>query len=145
MQIRDIEIGDLIQLKHLLNQLVETEVNEDVLEVIVGRVFANEAYNMFGLFDGDKLVATVSLIKGFDVTGDGTDFYILENFVVDGDYRRKGIGTLLLQYVEDFIRRHKGRSVIFTSSAVRKDAHDFYYRNGYKQDFVKGFKKYFDR
>lgn len=143
MIIRAVETSDVVELKRLLNQLVETNAPILELKEIVKRVQSTKSYNLFGMFDKDHMVATVSLIKGFDVTGDGSDFYILENFVVDESYRMRGYGRQLLDYVESYIRSQNGRSVIFTSSCKRPDAHSFYYKNGYEKDFVKGFKKYF--
>ena len=75
--------------------------------------------------DADKLVGTITLSKCLDLTAKARFYYSLENLVIDENYRQQGYGQALMQYVEDYVRRHNGRYVNLTSSIHRTDAHEF--------------------
>ncbi len=52
--------------------------------------------------------------------------------VVDEHYRRYGIGRLLMQQVEQWALAHSCQAVRLRSNVIRKDAHHFYEKMGYK-------------
>ena len=79
-------------------------------------------YHLVGIFDdADKLAGTITLSKCLDLTAKARFYYSLENLVIDEDYRQQGYGQTLMQYVEDYVRRHNGRYVNLTSSIHRTD------------------------
>lgn len=53
--------------------------------------------------------------------------------VVSKEQRKKGIGTRMIEYVEDYARSHQCIKVEITSGDQRTSAHQFYHRVGYKE------------
>ncbi len=99
-------------------------------------------YTLLCVYDDDQnLIATASLTKCFDLTGDARFYYSMENFIVDKNCRRSGVGRFLIAEVERYVREHNGSYVSFTSSSFRKEAHLFYEKMGYLADATRGFKK----
>jgi len=53
--------------------------------------------------------------------------------VVSEKQRKKGIGTRLIEYAEDYAHSHRCIKVEITSGDQRTAAHQFYHRVGYKE------------
>lgn len=143
MEIREIKRDELPQLSRLYEQLVDETVDINVLCHAYDEIENDPHCLLIGVYEGDHLVATASLTRCFDLTGDTRCYYSMENFVVDRNYRRKGVGTRLMAYLEEYVKAHNGRYINFTSSVAREEAHSFYSSVGYASDCVKGFKKTF--
>jgi GNAT superfamily N-acetyltransferase len=52
--------------------------------------------------------------------------------VIDENYRRRGVGRLLMQRAEQWAHEKGCRTVYLRSNVIRKDAHLFYEKLGYK-------------
>ncbi|MEM3823778.1 MAG: GNAT family N-acetyltransferase [Candidatus Bathyarchaeia archaeon] len=52
--------------------------------------------------------------------------------LVDPTHRRKGIGTLLLKFMEDFAREKRARVLMFDTSVDNAPALQLYFKNGFK-------------
>lgn len=55
----------------------------------------------------------------------------LATVVVDERYRSQGVGALLLQAAEDWLRERGVHHVVLTSASRRTEAHRFYLKHGY--------------
>ncbi len=53
--------------------------------------------------------------------------------LVDAKHRRKGIGTLLLEAMEDFARKSKARILIFDTASDNTPAFQLFFKNGFKK------------
>ncbi len=85
---------------------------------------------VFVLRDGEKLFGMVSaqiLIS----TACGGDVLLLEDLVVWPEYRNRGYGTALLEYVVDFARHGGYRRITLLADTVNTDAQRFYCRHGF--------------
>ena len=58
-------------------------------------------------------------------------YLYLDYVCTDSDYRRMGIGKLLMAGCENFAKNNGCNYIKFTSSYKRKDAHSFYTNLGY--------------
>jgi GNAT superfamily N-acetyltransferase len=58
-------------------------------------------------------------------------FAVIAGLVVDRDYRRQGIGRLLIEAAEAWARERGCSLIRLWSSVARSDAHRFYERLGY--------------
>lgn len=56
----------------------------------------------------------------------------IEDFFISGKYRRKGIGSLLLNAVKDYCRKNSIRVIKLDSGNELTKAHRFYEKNGGK-------------
>lgn len=144
MKIQALKNKDLKKLFDLYCQLIEAEGDFEKMCKAFEETKNNPMYKLFCVYnDEDELIATASLTKCFDLTGDARYYYNMENFVVDENQRGKGVGSFLIKAVEDYVKENNGSYINFTSSFSRKTAHAFYEKMGYVPDCVKGFKKVF--
>jgi ribosomal protein S18 acetylase RimI-like enzyme len=57
--------------------------------------------------------------------------YII-TLLVDAEHRRKGIGTRLLKFMEDFAKEKKSRVLMFDTSTDNTPALQLYFKNGFR-------------
>lgn len=133
---------DLNVLMNLYHQLTGEEQNEKAIRTAFKRITGDDHFFLFGAYDeNDLLVGTVSLTQCFDLSDDARDYFSMENFVVDENHRRQGIGELLIHAAEDFAKSRNCRCIIFASAPERIGAHRFYEKMGYPKGYTIGFKK----
>ena len=82
----------------------------------------------FTAYDNDKAIGMVRLI------GDsGMSFYI-KDFAVVPAYQSKGVGTLLLNALEDYIKEHIAPDWAVSLELIRsKEAVGFYQKHGFEE------------
>ncbi|NKK70095.1 GNAT family N-acetyltransferase [Rhizobium leguminosarum bv. viciae] len=88
---------------------------------------------------GGEVVGTFQTMVTTSLTGRGSSAMIIEAVQTRTDMRGQGIGGLMIEFA---IAEAKGRGigrVALTSNAIRKDAHRFYERLGFKPSHL-GFK-----
>ncbi|NKK77788.1 GNAT family N-acetyltransferase [Rhizobium leguminosarum] len=86
-----------------------------------------------------EVVGTFQTMVTTSLTGRGSSAMIIEAVQTRADMRGQGVGALMIEFA---IAEAKGRGigrVALTSNAVRKDAHRFYERLGFKPSHL-GFK-----
>ena len=88
------------------------------------------------------VVGTVFLQITPNLSHDARPWAILENMVVDGRYRRQGIGRLLAEYAFTHAREAGCYKVQLLSNKRRHEAHQFYRAVGF-EDTAFGFRLYF--
>lgn len=69
-------------------------------------------------------------------------FAIVENVVVAEGFRSRGIGTALMNYVDELCFSRGCSKIMLLSNAQRVDAHRFFARAGYSSSKKVGFVKY---
>jgi len=87
------------------------------------------------------VVGTVFLQITPNLSHDARPWAVLENLVVDGRYRRQGIG-LLVEYALTRAREAGCYKLQLLSSNTRHEAHQFYRAVGF-EDTASGFRLYF--
>ncbi|MBX5221637.1 GNAT family N-acetyltransferase [Rhizobium sp. NLR8a] len=88
---------------------------------------------------GREVVGTFQMMLTTSLTGRGSSTMIIEAVQTRADMRGQGIGTGMIEFA---ISEAKGRGVRLvqpTSNAIRRDAHRFYERLGFKPSHL-GFK-----
>lgn len=88
---------------------------------------------------GGEVVGTFQTMLTISLTGRGSSAMIIEAVQTRSDMRGQGIGARMIEFA---IAEAKGRGVRLvqlTSNAIRKDAHRFYERLGFKPSHL-GFK-----
>ncbi len=125
---------------HLLNQLGEV-VNErvhydpdNVRAHELGKQNYEEAMKrddrkVFVAEDNGKIVgvATFFILTDF-ITG--RSFAHVDDFVVDKERRRRGIGSKLLEFIKIYAKEHDIHTIELTSSLPLTDSHRFYESRG---------------
>ncbi len=67
---------------------------------------------------------------------EGRERAIIENVIVDGAARGRGIGSAMMRWAIEEARRRNCRQVALTSLNARTDAHRFYQRLGFEPTHV---------
>lgn len=129
--IRSIQYSDALQIQRLLMQLGYPLSDSEVRHCI-------EAYSVpplyaFG-YEQNRAVIGVIAIASYPLFLSPFKRTRIEAFVVDENFRGQGIGTRLLQYVEQFAAIQHSMVIDLTSSISRKEngTHDFYRHLGYE-------------
>jgi predicted GNAT family N-acyltransferase len=84
---------------------------------------SDATYEMFGAYKDDKLIATIFLTEDDDETAR------IKSVAIFDEYRGKGLGTYLMDYVEDIARKKGYKKVALMG---RVSAEVFYHKLGYK-------------
>ena len=86
-------------------------------------------YKQVAVFDGDTCVG----LSGFwFATKLWTGKYIeIDNFIVHPDYRKKGIGKLLTQFIDEKAKELNCTCIVLDAFTGNFEAHRFYYNQGY--------------
>lgn len=142
--VTEITEGDLTGLAGLYEQLENKPVNRSAMKETFEKIRKSGDYYLLGAkAEGNLLVGTVMAVICHDMVKECRPFMILENFIVDRDWRRRGVGSLLMREAEAICRERNCLFVQFCSSSFRTGAHAFYRESGYDPGEVKGFRKYF--
>lgn len=62
-------------------------------------VSLKKSYATFSVLDGDKVIGCARLL------GDGSMAFFVKDVIIKSEFRGKGIGKMLMTYIEDFIKR----------------------------------------
>lgn len=124
-----------LPLIHQLNPNIEQNEYERMLDDMI-----KQAYRMVGIFDGDRCIG----VSGFWIcTKLYSDKYLEpDNVVIDKDYRSKGVGKLLLDWLTAEAKRHNCKTMMLDAYLENLAGHKFYQREGFTPrgyHFVKRF------
>jgi GNAT superfamily N-acetyltransferase len=85
------------------------------------------------LYEADGKVLAIIAISFIVQLGLRGDFARISYFSVDSDWRSKGIGKDMEEYLEGFALEKKCDRIELHCSENRRDAHRFYSRHGYQE------------
>ncbi|MGL5352471.1 MAG: GNAT family N-acetyltransferase [Clostridium sp.] len=90
----------------------------------------------------DKIVGSLMGVVNRELIGECRPFMVIENVVVSDNYRRMGIGKVLMDKINEVAIQKDCTFIMLISRIHRKGAHKFYESVGFSGDVAKGFKKY---
>lgn len=130
-QICDEELPRAIALLRVLNvDVSESEVAERLHRIL----FEHPHYRLYGAFDGDRLLGVCG---AWIATKVWCGRYLeVDNLVVDPDQRSCGVGTRLLDFMEELGRESDCRILVLDSYTSNHSSHRLYHRLNYE---IKGF------
>ncbi|WP_245850883.1 GNAT family N-acetyltransferase [Paenibacillus herberti] len=140
VQIRQAEPRDVKALSGLFEELMGYESDTQAMQRQLELISSEPHYYVAVAEWEQELVGTAMGIVCRDLVGNCAPFLLVENVVVSGKVRGKGVGKLLMQRLEQYGSEHRCSYVILASSNIRTDAHQFYASIGYrgaKRGFVK--------
>lgn len=76
-----------------------------------------------------------------ELYGECRPFMVLEDVIVDREFRQQGIGSALMREIEAYAVSRTCNYILFVSERERTDAVPFYRSLGYAPDEYRGFKK----
>jgi len=89
----------------------------------------------------NKIIGTIQGIICEELYGTCQPFLLMENFVVNKEYRKQGVGKMLLNSLENIAKNRGCSQILFITESNRKDTIKFYESVGYSLETHKGFKK----
>src|SRR5690606_2919401 len=92
--------------------------------------------------DGEDILATALICLCQDAMFDTQPFAIVENFVVSANYKRKGIGKIMMNYIENLCAQKNCSKIMLQTSSENRNAQDFYTALGFDPNAKVGFIKY---
>ena len=118
---------------HGLLQLMYPEMQKKDYERKLNEMLKND-YKQIAAFEGDICVG----IAGYWInTRLYCDKYIdIDNVVVRTDFRSKGVGKVMMDWLEIFARKEGCQYSILDAYVENRQAHKFYFREGY---IIRGF------
>jgi len=94
------------------------------------RIRDNECYkNFVAVLDGE-VVGVISAVWAYGM-GQEVGFLHIVALAVKAERQNRGIGTKLIEQIEDYAKEKGIGSIILNSKIQRTDAHAFYKRRGY--------------
>jgi len=125
LKIRMAELADLPKIIELIKKDKEP-LNEDL-----GAIFNFEGPNekcRFFVAEGNGEIVGFGSVHFYRWNRSA---YVI-NLLVDIDYRRRGMGSLLLKTMEDFARENGARVIMFDTAIDNIPALNLYFKNGFK-------------
>ncbi len=112
---------------YLLNQLNNKLSGPDYKRMLKDMLV--HGYRMAGAYEDNKCIG----LSGFWIsTKLYCDKYVeMDNVVIDKDHRSKGVGKILCDWIQKEAKKLGCRTVILDAYAENRDAHRFYYREGF--------------
>lgn len=131
MGIRELRSSDYeIVYKFIVNEMEHSEVSFKDMSERLDIIKNDRNYFLYVAEHNEQVIGFVSAVK---LLGCIDNCYIdITCLVVSQNYRGKGIGKSLLKFIESFGRVNKVEKFSVTSGLHRKEAHDFYRKNGYE-------------
>lgn len=94
----------------------------------------NHGYRMIAVFDNEKCIAVTGM---WFITKVYTGKYVeVDNYIVDENYRSKGIGRLMLNWVLDEAKKLNCKVAMLDAYVHNHAGHKFYFREGF---VIKGY------
>jgi GNAT superfamily N-acetyltransferase len=141
IEIAKLTKDDLEALAALYKQFWGEDSSVEKMHSTFERLDANPDYIFLGAKHDGCLVGSVMGIICEELYGECQPFMVVEDVVVDEGHRRKGIGSQLMQELEECADSRDCSYIIFVTEQDRTTAHQFYQSHGYSPDKYKGFKK----
>ena len=128
--INEIEEKDYLNILSIGNN--ELGCNSSIEDVVTHykRVKEDERYKTFvALIDGEA-VGYISSVWSYDI-GSKIGFIHIVGLAVKTEMQHKGIGTKLIQYIENYAIEKGIDNIILNTGVQRTNAHAFYKNKGY--------------
>ena len=137
--IREAKLTDASVIAHLVTQLgypTSSSEMENRLQIIL----AHPDHIIFVAEVSSTVVGLVGAYTGYSIGFTGT-YGRLIGLVVDVQWRGRGIGKMLMEQIERWLREKGATRIIITSGKQRTEAHRFYEALGYTETGVRFVKR----
>lgn len=145
MEYRVAKNQDIAQLCELLNQLFTQEVefvpNVENQTIGLSKIIEDENLgDVFVAVEDEKIVAMVNILYIIS-TALGKRVAILEDMIVDEEYRGQSIGTSLMEFALGEISKNGCKRVTLLTDGDNLKAHKFYKKRGFTASSMIPFRK----
>lgn len=140
MVIRALSKDDIPQLAGLYFQFWEEDSDPEKMKSAFDTITAAGSHILLCAKEGDRLIGSVMGVICAELYGDCRPFLVVENMIVDRNYRRKSIGNALLSELEQQAKARNCTQMILVTETDRSDACSFYENYGFSKNTT-GYKK----
>lgn len=141
MIIREMVEEDIPELAQLYRQFWNEESCVETMCNQFTKFQKNNSHILISAVRNNKLIGSVMGVICEEMYGDCRPFLVLENMIVDKNYRDKGVGKALISKLEEIAAERNCTQVILVTESNRIDACKFYESAGYNPETHKAFKK----
>ena len=135
--IEKLKIEDIPSILELYDHFLPFETSLDMSLQFYKEMVSNENYYLAVAKEDGKVLGSA---LGICCLSLAVSFLVIEDVIVKEGLRGKGIGTKLMEALDEFAQSHHCAYAILVSSAHRIEAHQFYKHIGYTEH-VEGFRK----
>ena len=133
MQIRELDLKELQSVYDVLSQL-RVDLSYKEFEDLIYDMRHME-YKMIGIMDKEELITYAGVAVQTNLYHK-RHLYVFD-LVTDEQYRAKGYGKMMLDYLLDYAKMGMCENIVLSSGFAKEDAHRFYEENGFdKKSFV---------
>ena len=125
--IKELQKAEMFLQLPLINQL-SPDIKQVDYERMLEEMLKN-GYRMIGVFDRDKCIGVSGFWLGTKLYSD--KYLEADNVVIDKGYRSKGIGKLLMDWLEEEAKRKGCKMLMLDAYVENFSGHKFYYREGF--------------
>ncbi len=140
MEIRFTKEEDLVQLPFLYRQYHngDTKIETDVEGMILKfkKLSKDENYKFISVVEQEKLVGYCSMVVNQDIVEKQKPIIMIWNLRVLPDYRKRGIGKKIMEFVESYGMSIGVDFVFLGCDYDNLGAKEFYTKIGYKKDYA---------
>jgi ribosomal protein S18 acetylase RimI-like enzyme len=141
MKIRRLKEEDLPALARLYVQFWNEESSLGRMEETFARLKEDPDYIFLVADVEDEIAGSLMGIICEELYRECRPFMVIEDVIVDREFREQGIGSALMREIEAYAVSRNCNYIIFVSERERTDAVPFYRSLGYAPDSYRGFKK----
>ena len=141
MILRKLNEHDIPGLALIYKQFWNEESSIDKMVSLYKKLMLDENYIILCAVSENRLVGSIQGIICYELYGDCKPFLVVENMIVDKEHRRKGVGKLLFNELEDYARQNECYQILLITERDRNDACGFYENVGFSKGKHAGFKK----
>ena len=141
MTIRNLKIEDMESLSNLYSQFWNEASDVTKMKSKFSDLQNNPAYIFLCAVEKDTLAGSVMGIVCEELYGDCKPFLVVEDMIVDSNFRKNGIGTLLFEELEKQAKCKGCSQIILVTETARENACRFYESMGFSPTANKGYKK----
>lgn len=140
MIIEKLKLEDIEGLLELYKELTPFENSLEKSIEIYKEILQDDQYLIVVAKDNNKVIGSASGICCKCLAVGGSPFLVIEDVIINNDFRGKGVGKKVMKALDEFAKEKNCSYAILVSSDYRKEAHAFYENIGFI-DGVRGFRK----
>lgn len=141
MIVRNMKARDLPQLATLYEQFWGEPSYPMKMQEQLEKMECMGTHIVLSAEEDGRLLGSVMGIVCEELYGDCRPFLVIENMIVDKEYRRVGVGRMLLAELERQAKKRGCTQMILVTEKSRRDACGFYESVGFEPDKHTGYKK----
>ena len=128
LKVRTATEGDIPCILELYDKLTEgpSQLSSDYVKRTFAQITATPGYELLVAEEDGLVVGTIVLLIVPNLSHGALPWAMVENVIVDGRYRRRGIGRQLMEYAINRSRQADCYKVQLLSNKKRRRAHKFY-------------------